>query len=435
MAHPPVATSGVAAPPTPMPAARAMLWVLLLVYILNFLDRQIVNILAEPISQELGLSDTQIGLMTGLAFALFYTILGIPIARYADRPHSNRVTIITVSLAAWSAMTALCGMAQNFVQLLLARIGVGVGEAGCTPAAMSLITDAVPAEKRSSAIAFYGLGVPIGSLLGLVIGGVLADAFGWRIAFLAVGIPGVLLALLLPFILKDPRFAGGIKPSKADSAPALPFFAAVAEMAKSRTFVLLMGGAAFTAFLAYGKGVWVVILFQRSFGLSPGMTGLLLGVILGLAGVAGTWLGGWVADRYGKKDRRWIIHGPAIGMLVAAPLLFIAYSASDWRVALALLVVPTVLNSMYYGPTYGAVQGLVRPEARATASSLMLLAQNLIGLGLGPLLFGLLSDSFRPIAGPESVRWVLYGAAWLGVIPALMFWFAGRGMARDLKSG
>lgn len=418
-----------------MPAARAMLWMLLLVYILNFLDRQIVNILAEPISKELGLSDTQIGLMTGLAFALFYTILGIPIARYADRPHSNRVTIISVSLAAWSAMTALCGMAQNFVQLLLARIGVGVGEAGCTPAAMSLITDAVPAEKRSSAIAFYGLGVPIGSLLGLVIGGVLADAFGWRIAFLAVGIPGVLLALLVPFILRDPRFAGGMKPNRADSAPPLPFFAAVAEMAKSRTFVLLMGGAAFTAFLAYGKGVWVVILFQRSFGLSPGMTGLLLGIILGLAGVAGTWLGGWVADRYGKHDRRWIIHGPAIGMLVAAPILFFAYSANDWRIALALLVVPTILNSMYYGPTYGAVQGLVRPEARATASSLMLLAQNLIGLGLGPLLFGLLSDAFRPIAGPDSVRWVLYGAAWLGVIPAVMFWFAGRGMARDLKSG
>ena len=414
---------------------RTLLWTLLIVYILNFLDRQIVNILAEPISRELGLSDTQIGLMTGLAFALFYTILGIPIARYADRPHSNRVTIISVSLAAWSAMTALCGMAQNFIQLLLARIGVGVGEAGCTPAAMSLITDAVPPERRSSAIAFYGLGVPIGSLLGLVIGGVLADAYGWRFAFIAVGLPGVLLALILPVLIKDPRFAGGLKPSRADSAPPVPFFATVAEMAKSRTFVLLMGGAAFTAFLAYGKGVWAVILFQRSFGLSPGMTGLVLGITLGLAGVAGTWLGGWVADRFGKADRRWIIHGPAIGMLVAAPLLYLAYAAGTWQVALALLVVPTILNSMYYGPTYGAVQGLVRPEARATASSLMLLAQNLIGLGLGPLLFGLLSDYFRPIAGAESVRWVLYGAAWLGLIPAALFWFAGRGMARDLKSG
>jgi MFS family permease len=418
-----------AAPP------RLLLWILLTVYILNFLDRQIVNILAEPISRELGLSDTQIGLMTGLAFALFYTVLGVPIARYADRPHSNRVTIISVSLAAWSAMTALCGMAQNFVQLLLARIGVGVGEAGCTPAAMSLITDAVPAEKRSSAIAFYGLGVPIGSLLGLVIGGVLADAYGWRFAFVAVGIPGVLLAILLPFLLRDPRFAGGLRPTRADSAPPLPFWSAVAEMARSRTFLLLMGGAAITAFLSYGKGVWAVILFQRSFGLSPGTTGLLLGLTLGFAGIVGTWLGGWVADRFGKADRRWIIHGPAIAMLVAAPLLYFAYAAPSWQWALALLILPTIFNSMYYGPTYGAVQGLVRPEARATASSLMLLAQNLIGLGLGPLLFGMLSDFFRPIAGADSVRWVLYGAAWLGLIPALLFWLAGRGMAQDLKSG
>jgi MFS family permease len=206
-------------------------------------------------------------------------------------------------------------------------------------------------------------------------------------------------------------------------------------MARSRTFLLLMGGAAITAFLSYGKGVWAVILFQRSFGLSPGTTGLLLGLTLGFAGIVGTWLGGWVADRFGKADRRWIIHGPAIAMLVAAPLLYFAYAAPSWQWALALLILPTIFNSMYYGPTYGAVQGLVRPEARATASSLMLLAQNLIGLGLGPLLFGMLSDFFRPIAGADSVRWVLYGAAWLGLIPALLFWLAGRGMAQDLKSG
>ncbi len=429
------AASGAAPGTAAANRTRVLLWTLLLVYILNFLDRQIVNILAEPISRELGLSDTQIGLMTGLAFALFYTVLGIPIARYADRPHSNRVTIISLSLAAWSGMTALCGLAQNFVQLLLARIGVGVGEAGCTPAAMSLITDAVPAERRSSAIAFYGLGVPIGSLLGLVIGGVLADAYGWRTAFVAVGVPGILLALALPFLLRDPRFAGGLRPHARDSAPPVPFFATVADMMRNRTFVLLMAGAAFTAFLSYGKGVWAVILFQRSFGLSPGETGLYLGLTLGAAGIAGTWLGGWAADRFGARDRRWIIHGPALAMLIAAPILYLAYSADDWRLALALLILPTALNAMYYGPTYGAVQGLVAPSARATASSLMLLAQNLIGLGLGPLLFGALSDGLKPIAGDESVRWVLFGAAWLGILPAILFWFAGRGMARDLKSG
>jgi MFS family permease len=430
-----IGRSTLATQPRMNTSPRLMLWMLLVVYILNFLDRQIVNILAEPISQELDLSDGQIGLMTGLAFALFYTVLGVPIARYADQPQSNRVTIISVSLAMWSAMTALCGLSQNFVQLLLARVGVGVGEAGCTPAAMSLITDAVPAQKRSSAIAFYGLGVPIGGLLGMVIGGILFDAYGWRIAFLGVGLPGIALALLLPFLLKELRAVGPSRSIIAETQPKLPFGTAMREMAQSPTFLYLMGGAAITAFLSYGKTTWAIILFQRTHGLTPGQTGLYLGLTVGLAGVAGTWLGGWVADHYGARDRRWIIFGPALAMLLATPLLFAAYDADDWRWALALLILPTIFNTMYYGPTYGAVQGLVRPEARATASSMMLLAQNLIGLGLGPLLFGLLSDAFRPIAGTESVRWVLYGAAWLGLFPALLFWLAGRGMARDLKNG
>lgn len=178
-------------------STRVMLWMLLVVYVFNFLDRQIVNILAEPIRRDLDLSDTQIGLMTGLAFALFYTVLGLPIARHADRPSTNRGRLIAVALAIWSAMTALCGLAQNFLQLLLARVGVGIGEAGCTPAAHSLIADRVPAERRASAMAFYALGIPLGSLLGMMIGGYLADEIGWRKAFLFVGAPGVLLALLV----------------------------------------------------------------------------------------------------------------------------------------------------------------------------------------------------------------------------------------------
>lgn len=192
--------------PIEKPASlRLILWILLIVYIFNFLDRQIVNILAEPIKQDLNLSDTQLGLMTGLAFALFYTVLGIPIARYADRPTTNRVGLISVALLVWSGMTAICGVAQNFVQLLLARIGVGVGEAGCTPAAHSLIADMTTPETRPAAISFYSLGIPIGGLLGLVLGGQLADAFGWRLAFVVVGLPGVMLAGLVWLLLRDPR--------------------------------------------------------------------------------------------------------------------------------------------------------------------------------------------------------------------------------------
>lgn len=424
----------------PLPLAdasstRTVLWTLLAVYVLNFLDRQIVTILAEPIKRELTLSDTQIGLMTGLAFALFYTILGIPIARYADNPKTNRVRLISVALAIWSAMTVLCGMAQNFIQLLLARIGVGVGEAGCTPAAHSLITDSVAPERRSSAIAFYGLGIPIGSLLGMIVGGLLNDAFGWRVAFMAVGVPGILLAVTLPWLLREPRHCAPNANTPVRSGSPLTTGEALAEVFSSRCFVLLAGAASLTAFLSYGKGVWAVILFQRTHGLSPGETGLLLGVVLGIAGIAGTWLGGVMADRFGRIDKRHILTGPAVFMAVAAPILFLGYCADDWRLSIALLFVPTLLNSAYYGPTYAMVQGLVRPEARAIASAVMLFAQNLIGLGLGPLFFGMLSDAFKPMAGDESVRWVLFGAAWLGLIPALLFWRASLRLNAELKSG
>ena len=416
---------------------KLLLWILMIVYVLNFLDRQIVNILAEPISRDLDLSDTQIGLLTGLAFALFYTLLGIPIARYADNSSTNRVGLISISLAVWSAMTALCGLAQNFAQLALARVGVGVGEAGCTPAAHSLITDSVPPEKRSSAIAFYGLGIPIGSLLGLVIGGALNDAYGWRVAFMAVAIPGLILAALLPFILREPRKAeAAARALSGEKARAvLSTKDALKEVFSSRAFVMLAIAASFTAFLSYGKSVWQVILFIRSHGLSPGETGLLLGLGLGVAGMIGTWLGGMMADKFGKVDKRHYLTTPAIGMVIATPLLFLGYFATDWRVAILLLFVPTALNAAYYGPTYATVQGLVKPEARAIAAALMLFAQNLIGLGLGPLLFGMMSDAFKPLAGDESVRWVLYGAAWLGLIPAFFFWRASLRLNAELKSG
>ncbi|MFN5822834.1 MAG: spinster family MFS transporter, partial [Sphingomonadales bacterium] len=225
---------------------RITLWVLLVVYIFNFLDRQIVNILAEPIKRDLGLSDTQIGLMTGIAFAAFYTFLGIPIARYADKPTTNRVRLISVALVIWSGMTALCGMAQNFVQLLLARIGVGVGEAGCTPAAHSLIADLAPPEKRASAISFYSLGIPIGSLLGMLIGGLVADAYGWRTAFLVAGLPGILLAVIVLVVLRDPRFSAQMQ--AATPKPAISTQEALKEILKSRAFVLMAIAGAAAAF-------------------------------------------------------------------------------------------------------------------------------------------------------------------------------------------
>ena len=413
-----------AAIPRTETSPRLVLWLLLIVYIFNFIDRQIVNILAEPIARDLNLSDTQIGLMTGIAFALLYTILGLPIARYSDRPSTNRIGLIAVSLTIWSVMTALCGMAQNFVQLLLARVGVGVGEAGCTPAAHSLIADIVPKEKRASALAFYALGIPIGSLLGMLIGGQLADRLGWREAFMVVGLPGVLLAVVLVFVLRDPRRgARMIADRAAKAAPkVLSNKEALTAIFSSRAFVLLLFAGSAASFLSYGKTTWTTIFFQRTHGMTPGEVGFWFGLWGGIAGIAGTVLGGWLADRYGATDRRHVMTAPAIGMAVAAPIAFAAYFATDWRVSLALLMLPTLLNSLYYGPCYSSVQGLVRPEARAVATATLLFCQNLIGLGLGPLFFGMLSDGIKPIAGEESVRYVLYGAAFLGLIPAFFFW-------------
>lgn len=404
-------------------SVRATLWILLIVYIFNFIDRQIVNILAEPIAIDLGLSDTQIGLMTGLAFALFYTALGLPIARYADRPTTNRPRLIAIALATWSAMTALCGVANNFIQLLLARIGVGVGEAGCTPPAHSLISDIVPPERRSSALAFYALGIPIGTLLGMMIGGFLADWVGWRRAFLIVGLPGVVLALVVYFVLRDPRQQLA-RPSETEAAPSaeLSIWAAVSTVMGSRAFVLLLAAGSTAAFLAYGKTTWTTIFFQRTHELSPGEVGFWFGVVNGAAGIFGTWFGGWLADRFGAKNRRHVLTAPAIGMAIAAPVAFLAYQATSWQLALALLVVPTLCNSLYYGPTYSAAQGLVPLRARAIAAATVLFFQNLIGLGLGPLFFGMLSDMLAPTYGEESVRYVLYGAAFLGLVPAFFFW-------------
>lgn len=414
-------------------SVRITLWILLVVYVFNFIDRQIVNILAEPIARDLDLSDTQIGLMTGLAFALFYTVLGIPIARFADRGTTSRPKVIALALAVWSAMTALCGLAQNFTQLLLARIGVGVGEAGCTPPAHSLISDMVPPEKRASALAFYSLGIPVGTLLGMMIGGTLADHVGWREAFVIVGLPGVALALVVLFVIKDPRHSDAAAILRGKNQPAaLPLGQAVAEVMRSRAFVLLLFAGSAASFLAYGKTTWTTIFFQRTHELTPGQVGLWFGLLGGVAGILGTWAGGYLADRFGAKNRRHVLSAPAIGMALAVPIAIAAYHAPSWPLALALLFIPTVFNSFYYGPTYSAAQGLVPVRARAIAAASLLFFQNLIGLGLGPLFFGMLSDWLQPTYGADSVRYVLYGAAVLGLVPAFFFWRCGLRLDAEL---
>lgn len=409
--------------------AQQTLGLLTVIYVFNFIDRQILNILAEPIAKELSLSDTQIGLMTGFAFAVFYTFMGIPLARYADRPDSDRVSLMAICLAVWSAMTVACGLAQNYVQLLLARIGVGAGEAGCTPAAISIIADIFPKERRASAMGVYMMGVPIGSLFGLVMGGLLTDAFGWRVALFVVGFPGIIMAVILYFTVKDPRHTGVLTEVRP---PTLPLKEAVRELLASRAFTLLVIASSVTSFLAYGKGVWQIIFFMRSHGLSAGEVGLAIGLTTGICGIIGSTIGGRMADWLGARNPAHYFIVPAVGFLVAIPFSIAAYSATDWRLAIALMIIPGICGALNYGPGMSVAQGIFRPQTRATATAVKLFFQTLIGLGMGPLLFGFISDSLKPVAGAESVRWVLLGSAFLGVIPATLLWIAGLKLPKEL---
>ena len=270
---------------------RYALWLLLIIYTLNFLDRQIVNILAGPIKAEFNLSNTQMGLLTGLAFAFVYTVLGIPIARYADRFSSNRVGIIAAALVVWSMFTALCGLAQNFLQLLLARVGVGIGEAGCTPPAHSLISDTAPPEKRASALAFYSMGVPIGTFFAFAFGGWIAQALDWRWAFLMVGLPGVLLAAVAWFTIKEPRKLGLIAPPKAD-APTLSFGQSLKALGSIRSYWYASFGAAVLAFIGYGQIAFLGIFYGEVHTTPLAQIGLALAIVIGIGGAVGTYAGG-----------------------------------------------------------------------------------------------------------------------------------------------
>jgi MFS family permease len=425
---------------------RYALSLMLGIYILNFLDRQVINILAEPIKQDLNLADWQIGMMSGLAFALFYTVLGVPIARFAET--RNRPFIIAGALTIWSGFTALCGLAQNFVQLCLFRIGVGIGEAGCTPPAHSLISDYVPKSKRASALAFYSMGVPLGSLLGMAMGGVVADAYGWRVAFLVAGLPGVLFALVTFFTLRETR--SRLKADVAAASAVQPRFGqAMKLLASKRTFWFLAFAAALKSFISYGQAPFVASFFLRnhpeqvaalaaSFNLqSVGFLGLALGIISGICGAISSVLGGWIADKTSAGDVRNSLLAPALAVLVSVPVFIFALQVEDARAALAILIIPYLLNYFWYGPVYGTTQGIVPPNMRATAAAILLFVINLIGLGLGPLAVGLLSDyvAIGMGLGPaEGIRWALIIASCFGVLSAVLFWMARKTIAQEMES-
>lgn len=401
-----------------------VLAMLLVVYVFNFLDRQILSILAAPIQADLDLSDTQMGLLGGIAFALLYSTLAVPLAWLADR--TSRSWVITVSLVAWSGFTALCGMAQNFASIFLARLGVGVGEAGGVAPSYAIIGDYFPSSRRAFALSIYSLGIPLGSALGVLAGGYIAQAVDWRAAFVAVGLCGVLIALPFKLIVKDvPR------PARADAA-AQPGFAAIARvLARKPSFWLLSFGAASSSMLGYGVAFWLPSLLQRSFGLDLVETSHFYGAVLLIGGTTGVMLGGWAGDRLGGKDRAWYAWLPALAYVAALPFYFAGILSSGVTAAFVLFLVPQAFAYVWLGPVLTAVQHLVAANARATASALFLLINNLIGLGGGIYALGALSDGLKPFYGDEALRYsMLYALALYG-LAALLMALAGRSLRRD----
>nr|WP_317894072.1 MFS transporter [uncultured Sphingomonas sp.] len=372
---------------------------LLLVYSFNFLDRQILSILAMPVKADLQLSDSQLGMLGGLAFATLYCTLAIPLAMLADR--TSRSWVITVSLAMWSGFTALCGTAQGFAQMFLFRVGVGVGEAGGVAPSYALIADTFPPGRRARALAIYGLGIPIGSAVGVLLGGAIAAAVEWRTAFVVMGVAGLLTAPLFRLLVRDPPR------TRTGQAPLLPVFGMLAR--KPSFWLLSLGGAAGST-AGYGIAFWMPSLMMRSFGLDLAETGRFVGALLLTGGVAGILLGGVIADRWGRRTRRAYALVPAIAYAAGVPLLAAGLLSGSWAAAFALFLLPQALVYAWPGPLLTAVQQLVPAAMRSTASACFLLINNLIGLGLGSWLVGALSKAWTPQLGDEALRYAMLAA-------------------------
>ena len=416
------------APQSAQPRANLVLAMLLLVYVFNFVDRQILAILAGSIQRDLALSDGQMGLLGGLAFALLFSTLGVPLAWLADR--TSRSWVITVSLTLWSLFTALCGLAGSFWHIFLARLGVGIGEAGGVAPSYALIGEYFPVERRAFALSIYSLGIPLGSAVGVLTGGYIAALVDWRAAFVVVGFAGVLIAPLFKLTVRDrPRPA-------ADPAEPAPRFAEIAgTLARKPSFWLLSFGAATSSMLGYGLAFWLPSLLQRSFGLDLVQTSHFIGAILLLGGIAGMLLGGWLGDRLGSRDKAFLAWVPAAAFVIGVPLFAAGIYSSSVKLAFVLFLVPQAMAYVWLGPVLSAVQMLVVPAARATASALFLLINNLIGLGGGIYALGALSDALAPTYGHDALRYSMLYSLGLYLVSATLMALAGPRLRRDCLAG
>jgi len=398
-----------------------VLAMLTLVYVFNFIDRQLLVILQESIKKELHLSDTQLGLLSGFTFAIFYVVLGIPIARIADK--KSRRNTVAISLGLWSLMTASSGLARNFVQLLLARIGVGVGEAGGSPPAHAMISDYFPPAKRSTALSIYSSGIYFGILLGFLMGGYLNQHLGWRTAFFVIGTPGVIFALLFYATVKEPK--RGATDNDAPTAT-LTLGQTLKILCSNKVFVLLALASSLNVFCIYGIMNWAPSFLARIHGMKSAQIGAILGPILGIGGAMGSFAGGLLTDYFGKNDKSWYLKIPAIAILLVVPCAAGAIFFPDKSLAIISLGLAVSLQSTYLGPSLSVAHSLVPASMRAMTSAVFFLAINLIGLGFGPLVVGLISDALKPSLGVESLRWAMSITILVSAISTFLFFRTAR---------
>ncbi|MEQ1752607.1 MAG: MFS transporter [Micropepsaceae bacterium] len=409
---------------------------LTLAYTSSYLDRTIVGAVAEHIKKDLSLSDTQLGLLTGFAFAIFYATLGIPLAMIADR--ANRRNIVAGAVAVWSVMTALCGLAGNYWQLVAARIGVGIGEAGSSPQSHSMIADMYAPHERSGALGFYALGVYLGGMLGFLIGAPLAEAWGWRPVFFVVGLPGLLISTLIFFTVSEPP-RGLFEGKAAEARKAQDWQETVAALRAAFAFIWhsqacrhVVIGVTLTSFVGYGGVMWAASFLKRTHGISGVEIGLVLGPIVGMLGGFGALLGGYLADRLSRQDKRWNAWVISVAKAIAAPLILGFYLSDSFNLALVFYLPASVLGAFYLGPSFAIVQSVAPVSMRTTVSAIMLFVLNLIALGLGPLAVGMLSDALTPQFGSDALRYALMCTSLLNLWAAYHYFVAGPAYAAEM---
>lgn len=408
-------------------ASYYTLALLTLIYALNFLDRTIFNVLIEPIKKEFQLSDSMLGLLAGFGFVLMYSVLGMPIARFADR--SNRRNIVTAGLAFWSAMTALCGMAQNVAMLAFARIGVGIGESAGTPASQSIIAELFGKDERPRALGIFAIGTYLGVFLGYFFGGWVNQYFGWRVAFISASIPGIAIALLLGLTVAEPvrRHERGATVSNERIGPTFAF------LLSQKSFLLVLSGFCLAGFTNYSTSVWIPAFMARVHHLTSAEIGTYAGTFKGLFGIAGALLGGLAVAKISKDDDRWKVWAPAIMSGLAGPIFVLCMLTSSFHVMVWMLGLFSISVGFHLGPIFAVTQTIAKTSMRALAAATVLLTATCFGQGVGPLAVGYLNDLLKNAYGAEAVRYSLLIAALTTVLAALFFGWSARTIRADIK--